>query len=123
MGLTSHYWRFVPNYTKIARPLYVLTQQDTPFVWTTVCEQAFDELKFKLLTSPVLAYPDFSKDFVLETDASKQGLGAILSQFQEDSKLHPPAYASSSLSSSEKNYAIIELDNETLAFVWAISHF
>ena len=69
----------------------------------------------------MLAYPDFSKEFALETDASKQGLGAMLSQFQEDSKLHPLFYASHSLSSSEKNYAITEL--ETLAIVWAISHF
>ena len=71
--------------------------------------------------APILAYPDFTKDFVLETDASKQGLGAILSQLKDDSKLHPLAYASRSLSSSEKNYAITGL--KTLAVVWAIIHF
>ena len=101
--------------------MYNLTRQGTPFNWTASCEQAFDILKSKLLTAPILAYPDFTRDFVLETDASKQGLGAILSQLQDDSKLHPLAYASRSLSPSEKNYAITEL--ETLAVVWAISHF
>ena len=71
--------------------------------------------------APILAYPDFTKDFILETDASKQGLGAMLSQLQDDSKLHPLAYVSRSLSSSEKTYAITEL--ETLTVVWAIAHF
>ena len=101
--------------------MYDLTRQGTPFNWTASCEQAFDTLKSKLLTAPILAYPDFTRDFVLETDASKQGLGAILSQLRDDSKLHPLAYASCSLSPSEKNYAIIEL--KTLAVVWTISHF
>ena len=73
LGLTSHYRRFVPNYAGITQPLYGLTRQGAPFNWTAICEQAFDELKTRLLTSPVLPYPNFSKDFVLETDASKQG--------------------------------------------------
>ena len=121
MGLTLHYRRFILNYAKTAQPLYGLTKHGTPFVWTVDCEQAFDSLKSKLLMAPILAYPVFTKDFILETDASKQGLGAILSQLQDDSKLHPLAYARRSLSSSEKNYAITEL--ETLAVVWAIVHF
>ena len=70
-----------------------------------------------------MVYPDFSRDFILETDASKHGLGAILSQLQQDNKLHPAAvaYASRSLSNAEANYAITNL--ETLAVVWAITHF
>ena len=88
-----------------------LTKHGTPFVWTAECEQAFDSLKSKLLMAPIL----FTKDFELETDASKQGLGAILFQLQDDFKLHPFAYASRSLSFSEKNYAITEL--KTLAVV------
>ena len=123
LGLTSHYQRFILGYAKTAQSLYNLTKQGTPFNWTVSCEQAFDSLKSELLTAPILAYPDFAGDFVatIETDASKQGLGAILSQLQDDSKLHPLAYASRSLSPSEKNYAVTEL--ETLAVVWAITHF
>ena len=98
--------------------MYNLTRQGTPFNWTANCEQTFNTLKSKLLTAPILAYPDFTRDFVLETDASKQGLGAILSQLQDDFKLHPLAYASRSLSPSEKNYEL-----ETLAVVLAILHF
>ena len=75
----------------------------------------------RLVTVPLLAYPNFDKDFTLETDASKLGLGAILSQYQDDQKLHPVAYASQSVSASEANYAITDL--ETLAVVWAVTHF
>ena len=64
------------------------------FEWSADCETAFDTLRTKLLTSPVFTYPDFNKDFTLETDASKCGLGAILSQYKHDQQLHPVAYAS-----------------------------
>ena len=84
-------------------------------------EAAFDYLKSCLITAPVLTYPDFNRNFVLETDASIAGLGAILSQIQEDGKLHPLAYASRSLSKSEKNYSATDL--ETLAVVWGVTHF
>ena len=121
LGLTSHYRRFVPNYAKIAFPLHALTRKGALFQWTANCEVAFETLKTRLVTAPLLCYPDFDKDFVLETDASKQGLGAILSQYQVDHKLHPVAYASRSISSTEANYAITDL--ETLAVVWAVTHF
>ena len=68
----------------------------------------------------MLAYPDFVKDLILESDASKQGLGAILSQYQDDKKLHPVAYASRSVSTTESNYAITNLD---MLVVWAVTHF
>ena len=75
----------------------------------------------KSLCHPILRYPDFNKDFVLETDTSIRGLGAVLNQEQSDGMLHPIAYASWAISQSEANYAIIEL--ETLAMVWAFTHF
>ena len=73
------------------------------------------------MEAPVLSCPTFHKDFILETDTSAQGLGAILSQQQEDGQVHPVAYASRALSPSERNYSITEM--EMLAVVWAISHF
>ena len=98
-----------------------LTKKNVPFHWTGECESAFDYLKTCLITAPVLAYPDFNKNFILETDASILGLGAILSQPQEDGKLHPIAYASRTLSQAEKNYPVTDL--ETLAVVWGVTHF
>ena len=74
-----------------------------------------------MITAPVLAYSHFSKDFTLETDASKIGLGAILSQYQDDNKLDPVVFTSRSVSIAESNYAITNL--ETLAVVWSVTHF
>ena len=68
-----------------------------------------------------MCYPCFSKPFVLETDASGGGLGAVLAKEQEDGQVHPVAYTSRALSAAESRYAITEL--ETLAVVWAMSHF
>ena len=121
LGLASYYCRFIPNFSRITRPLHQLTCKGAEFVWSPECESAFRELKERLTTSPVLAYPDFSRAFILETDASVQGIGALLSQRQEDQRLHPIAYASRALSPVEQRYSITEL--ETLAVVWAISHF
>ena len=99
--MSSYYRRFVPNFSKIAGPLRSLTRKDVQFVWTAECEHSFRVLKEKLTSAPVLSYPSFEKPFVLETDASIEGLGAVLSQTQEDGLLHPVAYASRSLTPAE----------------------
>lgn len=119
LGLSSYYRKFVPGFSKIAQPLYKLTRKGVEFCWTAECQEAFTTLKQKLITAPVLAYPSFTKDFVLEIDAITHGLGAVLAQLQEDGQTHPVAYASRALSPQEANYSITEL--ETLAVVWAIT--
>ena len=121
LGLALYYRRFIKGFAKTAQPLHSLTQKGALFHWSHECEEAFQQLKQRLIESPILIYPDFSEDFVLETDASALGLGAVLSQPARDGRLHPVAYASRSLSPQEKRYAITEL--ETLAVVWAVSHF
>jgi len=73
-----HYWRFIQSYAKLAHPLYALTKKGVQFQWTAECKIAFETLKYKLLIPPGLVYPNFSRDFVLETDTSKPDLGAIL---------------------------------------------
>ena len=80
---------------------------------------AFHTLKKKCATAPVLAYADLKKPFLLETDASGEGLGAVLQQVQDDGKYHPVAYATRSLHGSEKNYHSSKL--EFLALKWAIT--
>lgn len=106
VGLASYYRRFVANFARIAHPLHALTQNGASFEWTPECQEAFDLLKRKLTSAPILAYPNFNKGFVLETDASIHGLGSILSQEQSDGKLQPIAFTSQALSQPEKNYGI-----------------
>ena len=120
-GLSSYYRRFIPSFAAIARPLHLLTRKGAEFNWCVQCEQAFQTLKRKLTEAPVLAYPQSEKPFIIETDANGGGLGAVLSQMQADSTVHPIAYASRSFNRAECNYTITEL--ETLAVVWALSHF
>ena len=109
------------DFSRIAQPLHALTRKDVPFIWYVKCQEAIDSLKTLLTDSTVLAFPDFQLVFTLETDASKLGLGAILSQNQPDGSQQPIAYASHSLQSHKQNYGITEL--EALGVVWAIKHF
>ena len=92
-----------------------------PFVWTGQCQTTFEELKELLTSSPVLTYLDFKKPFILETDASIAGLGAVLSQRQEDGSTRPIAYARRFLLKHERNYGITEM--EELEVVWGLNIF
>ena len=92
------------------------------FKWTTKHQDAFDALKEALSTAPVLGYPDFSREFILETDASLNGLGTILSQQGKDGQIHVIAYASCSLCPSKRsmhNYSSAKL--ELVALKWAVT--
>lgn len=122
LGLASYYRKFIQNFSKIAHPLHELTKKNVQFHWSAECESAFSHLKECLVTAPVLSYPCFGpgQEFVLETDASGVGLGAVLAQ-EQDGQIHPIAYASRTLDSHEKNYGISEL--ETLGLVWAVKYF
>ena len=113
LGLASYYRRFVQGFAKIAQPLHALTQKGATFDWSTDCQNALETLKSRLVQAPVLAYPDFSKSFVLETDASIKGLGAVLSQTQAeqlDYTQWPFVCEKRALANrAEKNCAITEL--------------
>ena len=80
LGLASYYRRFVPDFSKIASPLHSLLKKDAKFQWTSKCDAAFQKLKALLVSAPVLSYPliESSHPFILETDASSEGLGACL---------------------------------------------
>ena len=91
------------------------------FEWTSQCQAAFDRLRKLLTESPLLSYPDFTQPFLLETDASIDGLGAVLAQRKADNLVHPIAYASRTLLAHERNYGISEL--EGLGVVWTVKHF
>ena len=121
LGLASYYQRFIPDFSRIAGPLYSLTRKDAPFVWTDHTERAFEALKRLLTEAPTLVFPDFSKDFQLETDASGEGLGVVLAQKQEDGSVKPIAFASRTLQPHERNYGVTEM--EALGVVWAVKQF
>lgn len=80
LGLTSYYRRFIKDYARISYPLRQILQDNQKFTWTEDMQHSFDELRQRLTTAPVLTCPDFNQPFVLQTDASIKGLGAVLSQ-------------------------------------------
>ena len=121
VGLASYYRRFIKNFAMIAAPLHKLTSKDSEFIWTDVHQKAFEELKQKLITPPILRFPDLSKPFILMTDASGYALGAVLGQQDEKEKDHVIAYTSRGLKPHEKNYSTIE--KELLAIVFGTKQF
>ncbi|MCP4457214.1 MAG: hypothetical protein GY816_04180, partial [Cytophagales bacterium] len=80
LGMAGYFRRFIQNFSSIAKPLTRLQEKDVKFEFNQDCRQAFLELKQRLITAPILAYPDFSKDFYIECDASLHGVGAQLLQ-------------------------------------------
>ena len=82
LGLASYYRKFVKDFAKIAAPLTDLTKKETPFQLTDECESAFKTLKDKLVKPPILAYPDYQKEYLLYTDASSNAIGMVLAQVQ-----------------------------------------
>lgn len=116
LGMASYYRRFISGFAEIAQPLHALTEKDTPFQWSPNCEEAFQKLLHCLSSTPVLGYPDFQQQFVVETDASNIGLGAVLRQ--ENAVIE---YASRTLNKAERNYSATE--KECLGVVWALQKF
>ena len=137
IGLASYYLRFIPNFAKWSKPLNALIvppahqakvrrgemkkSELIKFVWSKECQEGFDALKHALTTAPVLAYPDYTQPFILETDASLKGLGAVLSQKGKDGEVRVIAYASRSLRPSERSmrdYSSAKI--ELMALKWSV---
>lgn len=104
LGFANFYRRFVNNFSTIAKPLTNLTGKGVPWAWGTTEKAAFKGLKRELSKEPVLIHPNPSKPYILETDASRVAMGAILSQKGEDGYLHPIAYMSQSYNPAQRNY-------------------
>ncbi|KAG0848253.1 hypothetical protein G6F17_011811 [Rhizopus arrhizus] len=121
LGIASYYRRFIKDFAAIARPLHDQTKTKKKIPWTEDATKSFETLKKLLTTAPVLARPDFNKNFILVTDASKLGLGCVLTQLDDDEKEHPIIFASRGLKPNEVNYAPTKL--ECLAVVWAVKLF
>ena len=122
LGLAGFYRKFIPNFATIAVPLTNLTKKGTPnkVIWGDREQKAFENLKVSLSQYPILALPDLEKPFILRTDASETGVGAVLLQNTDEGKL-PIAYASKKLLPRETRYSVIE--KECLAIVWGVQKF
>ncbi|KAK9962690.1 hypothetical protein ABG768_008044 [Culter alburnus] len=133
--MVMYYQWFIPNCSSIAKPLFTLTatakgkkgysrggtifRKLSPSDWTRGCVQSFEKLKSALLNSVVLAHPDFTRPFILSTDASLDGIGAVLSQIPEgESTARPVAFASKALTRAQSNYPAHRL--EFLALKWSV---
>ena len=123
LGLAGYYRRFIPDFATVAAPLTDLTKSSEPqrVNWTRKCEEAFRKLKVALSSSPVLQSPDFTRPFVLQTDASEVGVGAVLSQRDDEGLDHPISYFSRKLLPRECNYSTIE--KECLAIKLSVEAF
>ena len=122
LGLAGYYRKFIPNYAEIAVPLTDLTKKNQPnqVKWGDAQQHAFDTLRDLLTKAPILRLPDFSKPFIVQTDASDSGIGCILLQEYDDGRF-PVVCASKKLLPRERNYSVIE--RECLAIVFAVKKF
>jgi hypothetical protein len=126
LGFTGFYRYFVPNYSKIARPLIELTKKVVPFHWDEAQFKAFETLKSLMCNCPVLKQPNYARPFFLSTDASAYGVGAVLSQEGEINPRtkkptqQPIAYYSATFTPTERNYDIYKC--KLLAVIKALTH-
>ena len=124
-GLAGHYRRFIKGFANIVHPLYDVLGKEVKMGLMDLppeAQEAMAVLKGKVQSVPVLVFPNFKKPFLLETDASKEGLGVVLSQKQSDRRYHPIAFGSHSLTLVEKNYHSSKL--EFLVLKWSMTeHF
>ena len=120
LGLVGYYRRFIKNFSSLTQPFTSLLKKNTPFKWEMRQQINFEKIKQVLSSEPILRYPNFNKEFILTTDASDEGIGAVLSQGKVGNDL-PIAYASRTLNKAERNYDTTE--KELLAIVWATKHF
>jgi transposase InsO family protein len=120
IGLCTYYRRFVAGFSAICKPLYLLTEKSMQWHWGADQQGAFDTMKDKLTSAPILAYPNAHDKFVLDTDASAYGIGGVLSQVQESVE-RVIAYGSRVLNKAERNYCVTR--RELLAIVYFVKEY
>ena len=120
LGFANYYRQFIPKFSNIASPLTALTKKDAAFAWSKECQTAFEELKLRLITAPVLAQWDPDRETVVETDSSGYVTGGALSQRGDDGIMRPVAFFSKKNAPAECNYPIH--DKELLAIIRCLEH-
>lgn len=114
IAFCNYYRKFILSFSEITLPLNKLCKKNVPFIWSKEFQNTYETLKNKLITPPILQYPDFPKDntFVLQTDASGIAVGSVLC----NKDLRPIAYASRPLNKAELNYPTVQI-------IWSVKHF
>jgi transposase InsO family protein len=118
LGFANFYRRFIEGFSKVARPLNDLTKKNTPFIWSTDCQHAFDTLREAFVSAPILGLWDPERPTRIEVDASGFATGGALLQQAEDGRWHPVAFRSASMDPAQRNYEIY--DREMLAIIEAL---
>jgi hypothetical protein len=128
LGLVGYYRKFIPRFAMIARPLHALLSHTTSYVWTVECQSSFNELIRVICEDVTLQYPDFhaaktdpTRAFVIQTDASREGIAGVLGQLDGKNKIRPISFVSRTCSKTESEYPTTEL--EALAVVFAVKKF
>lgn len=121
LGMANYYRRFILNFSKIATPLNALLNKDKKFEWTESCQVAFDILKEKLLTAPVLNYPETTKSFILTCDATDSPVGYVLGQIDENKREYVVSYDGKSLSADQRKFNTNNSEKECLAVLEGIN--
>lgn len=120
LGLAGFYRSFIKGFGDICHPLNQLTSDNVVFEWSNECESAFTELKRRLCSEPILAFPRVGEEFVVDVDASDHAFGGVLQQRGSDSKFHPVAYFSDAVQASQRNWP--PTTKEAFALVLAVRH-
>ena len=121
LGSVTFYSKFVPNLATMAAPIYQLTHKNVFFDWNEECQKAFQSLKRELISNRFLTYFNPKLPLIVSCDASPVGLGAVLAHKLSSGEEKPIAYASRTLSNSERNNS--QIDKESLAIIFAVKHF
>ena len=121
LGMCGWYRQYVPNYATIVEPLNLCLRRNQKFSWTHEQQNSFELVRKCIVEATALAFPDFERQFILRTDASDVGLGAVLAQENAEGNELPIAFASRTLSKTERAYHATE--KECLCIVWALKKF
>ena len=124
LGLANYYRRFIRNYSELTHPLTILTRKNEQWRWESEQENSFQKVKSLLSSAPILAYPDFTKEFQVHTDASAYGIGAVLAQVRKTTENGTDevviAYASKHLTDSQAKWATVEKEAYAIVFATKI---
>jgi predicted aspartyl protease len=121
LGLTNYYGKFIPNLSALLHPLNSLLRTKQKWDWSSDCDKAFEEIKKQLTSAKVLTHYNPALELTLAADASAYGVGAVISHVLPDGNERPIAFASRTLTASERNYA--QLEKEALALIFGVKNF